>query len=198
MPSLMTVAAPMVAFGALLAPNCGGCGPANNLGMVWEDEQFPAHVNQPAGSQPRFEYGDAADPTVVRLNMLLYLDPAATGSLSAACAQWIAFTANQLGQPPENECLYIEWEIDVGGSAPIMMFDGPLTRPDGRVVQGEDGSGELAPGTDENYFGVYLPGGQPGSTLQWQITAADGAPLYDGTYLIPAADQFQYIGWNYF
>ncbi len=130
--------------------------------------------------------------------MVLYLDPLANGSLSAACARFIAETATRLGQPPENECLYLDFDIDVGESTSIIMIEGPVTRPDGRVIQGEDGSGPLPAGSAGEDFVVYLPGGQPGSTLQWQITTTDGAALYEGIYVIPPAGQFQHIGWNYF
>lgn len=200
MGKLLTIAAPVIATSAMLAPGCQpGCGPVpQNTGIVWDSDVDPARENQPFGSQPRFAPDNPNVQVVSRIDMILHVDPAAAGNIAADCAAVIDDEAAASGRPKERTCLYVEWEIDVasteaGGAA---MYDGPLHQPDGDVTAGCCYSGVIPPGTFGEPYGVYFPGGEPGSTVFWSIeTPDDGFTTH--SYRVPPTASFQRIDWDY-
>jgi hypothetical protein len=184
----MSVAASVLAVGALLAPGCDpGCAPDQNRGVVWVAAD-PSRINQP-GPAPAF---GGADQTQVRINLLLWIRPGAAGKLSADCELEIQAYAAQSGEARQPYCLYVELAVAADDAAAATVVDGPMSR-----AFGGDTVGccvlELAPG-QVDVGGTHYPGIGPGATLRWDVSTGSDVVTYE--YVVPPEGSFQPISWD--
>lgn len=154
------------------------------IGMVWASRVDPGRINQPIDSQPTFDGGDGI---AVRIENLLYVDTAVSGDLADECADEIRL----FGTASDTHCLYVQWSFDVpadyeGDAAGLTP--GPLLTPAGRQID-QASITEGVPGAKNVVMSAYYPGGEPGSTLRWEIGSNEGEwePLQ---YEVPDSDGF--------
>ncbi|MGH9270783.1 MAG: hypothetical protein ACRDZ2_05885 [Ilumatobacteraceae bacterium] len=191
MPSLMTLAAPAIAVGALLAPGCEpGCVPAENRGLVWEAEDTSRVTI--FHSQPVFGSA-AADETQLRITKLLWVDPGAPGTISDQCEAEIAAYAAQWIETPQSRCLYVELVMTADDTTGGQVVDGPMSRVGGGVTEGCC-TDDLAPG-ESRLAGTFYPGIEPGSTLRWDV--ATGATFVTYEHVVFGPEWFQPFTWEF-
>jgi hypothetical protein len=152
--------------------------------MVWASQVDPGRINQPTDSQPTFDGGDGI---TVRIENLLYIDTEISGDLADECANEIRL----FGDPSDTRCLYVQWSFDVpedydGDTAGLTP--GPLLTPAGRQIN-QATITDGVPGAKNVVASAYYPGGEPGSTLRWEIGSneREWKPLQ---YEIPASSSF--------
>lgn len=121
-------------------------------------------VNQPRDEQPVFEGGHGIK---TRIEMLIWVDRTETGDLADGCNEAIEMN----GKRGDSRCMYVQLSFDVpakyraeeAGIAP-----GPMLTKKGRQI--DRGTIELAvPGAKGVGIAEFYPGGEPGSTLRWDV-----------------------------
>jgi hypothetical protein len=72
----------------------------------------------------------------------------------------------------------------------------PLVTPAGQQIDQVTGA-NAAPGTKKVFFGAIYAGGEPGSTVSWQVGSMSNAVSSETfTFEIPAIDAFQPLTFN--
>ena len=162
----------------------------SQIGMVWASQVDPGRINQPVDSQPTFDGGDGI---TVRIENLLYVDTTLPGDLADECADEIRL----FGTASDTRCLYVQWSFDVpadyeGDAAGLTP--GPLLTPAGRQIDRAFVT-EGVPGAKNVVMSTYYPGGEPGSTLRWEI-GSNEREWKDLQYEVPDVSSFMPINFG--
>lgn len=99
--------------------------------------------------------------------MVLYVDASEDGDLADDCVAEIEAS----GKPSDDHCLYVQWSMDVPRKYPAEeagLAPGPLLTPKGRQIDNFTIATGL-PGAKNVHIAAHYPGGEPGSTLRWDV-----------------------------
>ena len=124
--------------------------------------------------------------------MFIYVDSTAKGDLAMQCAEEI-----RMARTDDTHCMYVQWSMDVPTDFPAndaSLSTGPLLTPQGRQIElfyVQDG----VPGAKNIVLSVSYPGGEPGSTVRWEVigysdTPDKYVPPQQMQYTIPTIESF--------
>jgi hypothetical protein len=158
---------------------------------VWSSTVDSSRINQ-TGPAPEFtsEHG-----VVTRLDLMIYVEAGtgASDSLAGSCAQVIQYS----GKPDDTHCLYVQWQMDVPAdyaAEQANITPGPILTPAGRQIdQGVTQTG--LPGAKGVGISVYYAGGEPGSTLRWDV-GSNELGYETVVYDVPPRDDFMPINFT--